>query len=54
LQPQNTSALGVEVTQKHIHALYVSKFLNICMFCFRDDVLISTWITTVESNLRTS
>ena len=54
LQLQNNSALGVELTQKHVHALYASKFKKNWLFNFRDDILISTLTTTVESNLRTS
>jgi len=32
----------LRLTQKHIHALYASKFKNIWLFNFGNDVLIST------------
>jgi len=44
----------LRLTQEHIHALYASKLKNTWLFNFGDDILISTLITTVESNLRIS
>jgi len=40
------------LTEKHIHALIISKIKKM-FFNFGDDILISTLITKVESNLRT-
>jgi len=43
----------LRLTQKHTHALYASILKN-WLFNFGNDIMISTLITTVESNLRTS
>jgi len=51
LQLQNILALGTVVNSE---AYSCTKLRNIWLFNFRDDILISILITTVESNLRTS
>jgi len=54
LQLQYNSALGVEVNPKAYPCTLSFEIQKIWLYIFRDDVLVSTLITTVESNLRTS
>jgi len=54
LQLQNNSALGFDVNQEMYSCTLSFEFKKIGLFNFGDDILISTLITTVESNLRTS
>jgi len=53
LQLQNNSALGVGVNPEAYLCTVVQSFKK-WLFNFGDDILISTLITTAESNLRTS
>jgi len=53
LQLQNNSTLGVDLNQEAYSFMhYTSKFKK-WLFSFGGDILTSTLITTVETNLRT-
>jgi len=54
LELQNNLALGVEDNPDVCSCAISFKIKKIWLFKFGDDILISTLITTVEPNLRTS
>jgi len=54
LQLQNNSALGVEVNPEAYSFTLCFEIKKNWLFTFEDDILKSTVITTLESNLRTA